>query len=354
MNVARRGLVYLMKNERRQGVVEGEADLGAWLFRRTALSGILPAWSIGTDVEEPRFSKGPYEVLPQPSGYYGLFQDVVSAYYEIYDAPPPPEGRSYRLTSRLIGADGDTVFTAHDSLHVTEGTAWPHALAIDVATLAAGHYLLSLELRSADTADPPPTTVADVDILWSAESWGAYAEDDYDVESKVLLSNEDALAFSALPLGAKEARLQELWRSVDPTPETAENEAYLEFLRRVQHANVHYTVFDRGMFSDRGRVYIRYGEPDEIRIERLPVNDRTLGVALNQEIPSESSRRVSNQDSGIVDTRPFEIWTYNFRGNEIVPRRGISETGNNLKFVFVDDQGYGDYMLRYSSTAGMH
>jgi GWxTD domain-containing protein len=352
LNVARRGLVYSMKNEKRQGQVEGDVDLGAWLFQRPAVSGVLPAWTISTDVAEPRFAKGPYEVLPQPSGAYGLYQDVCSAYYEIYDDPPPPEGRSYRLSSILMNAKGDTVFAAHDSLRVTEGSAWPHAVAIDVSRLAAGRYQLRFGLESSDAGSKPASTMTEIDILWSAASWAPYASDQYEVEARVLLSAEEALAFESLPLGTKEARLQELWRSVDPTPETAENEAYLEFRRRVRHANVNYTVFQRGMFSDRGRIYIRYGEPDEIRMERLPVNDNTLSRSLGGEIPTESEGRLTKRESGIVDERPFEVWTYHLRGNEIVPRRGLSETGSSLKFVFVDDQGYGDYILRYSSTLG--
>ncbi|HSQ61354.1 MAG TPA: GWxTD domain-containing protein [Acidobacteriota bacterium] len=352
LSVPRRGLVYSMKNEKRQGTVEGEVDLGAWLFQSPAMSGVLPAWTISTDVEVPRFAKGPYEVLPQPSGAYGLYQDVCSAYYEIYDTPPPPEGRSYRLTSHLIGTAGDTVFTSLDSLRVTEGSAWPHAVAVDVSRLAAGHYRLWFGLESSDAGSRATSTATEIDILWTAASWAPFASDIYEVEARVLLSAEEALAFESLPLGTKEARLQELWRSVDPTPETAENEAYLEFRRRVRHANVNYTVFQRGMFSDRGRIYIRYGEPDEIRMERLPVNDNTLSRSLGGEIPTESERRLTKRESGVVDERPFEVWTYHLRGQEIVPRRGLSETGSSLKFVFVDDQGYGEYILRYSSTLG--
>jgi hypothetical protein len=32
----------------------------------------------------------------------------------------------------------------------------------------------------------------------------------------------------------------------------------------------------------------------------------------------------------------------------------MSEMVQGLKFVFVDEQGYGDYILRYSSAADMH
>jgi GWxTD domain-containing protein len=354
LNVARQGLVYIMKSQKRQGEVNGVIDLGKWLFAKPAVSGILPAWSIRDQTEETRFAKGPYDVQPQPSGYYGLYQNVLSAYYEIYDRTPPPEGRRYRLTSRIVAAKGDTVFTSQDSLRVTEGEAWPHALAIDVSSLPAGHYWLQLSLDSSDPDSRPARSATEFDILWSRDSWTPYAADGYEVSARVLLSAEDEIGFRALPMGEKETRIDSLWRSVDPTPDTAENEAYREFQRRIEHANANYTVFDKGMFSDRGRVYIRYGEPDEIRIERLPVNDRTLGFAITNEIPKESQGTLSNPNSGIVDTRPYEIWSYQLRGQELVPRQGLSETGHELKFVFVDEQGYGDYILRYSSATDMH
>lgn len=354
LNVARRGLVYAMKSQKRQGEVNGVVDLGKWLFAKPSLSGIIPAWSIAPRTEESRFGKGPYEVLPQPSGFYGLYRDVFSAYYEIQDAPPPVEGRRYSLTSRIVAASGDTIFTSRDSLRVTEGEAWPHALAIDLSAIPAGHYLFHLSLESSDRGARPATSVMEFDVLWNAESWTPYAADGFEVAAKVLLSAEDEMAFRRLPMGAKEVRIQELWRSVDPTPETAENETYQEFLRRLEHANVNYTVFERGMFTDRGRVYVRFGEPDEVRIERLPVDDKTLGFAISGEIPREAESQISKQNRGIVDTRPFEIWSYQLRGKEIAARRGLSATNNALKFVFVDEQGYGDYILRYSSTSGMH
>jgi hypothetical protein len=32
----------------------------------------------------------------------------------------------------------------------------------------------------------------------------------------------------------------------------------------------------------------------------------------------------------------------------------MNEISSGLKFVFVDDQGYGDLRLDYSSTSGLH
>ena len=65
-------------------------------------------------------------------------------------------------------------------------------------------------------------------------------------------------------------------------------------------------------------------------------------------------RQVVDTTSGTVDDRPYEIWTYDMKGKELVPRFGTNEISSGVKFVFVDEQGYGEYTLKYSSTSGAH
>jgi len=353
MNSDRQGLVYKIKNQQRQGTVEGTVDLGAWLFQNPALSGIEFAWEIRERTEDASFAKGPYEVMPHPSGYYGRFQDAVSAYYEIYDVPPPPEGKIRLVSCSILSTTGDTLFSSLDSLRTTEGTAWPHALSVDVSRFAAGHYRMTLTLED-ETHRAIATTTGEFDVLWSLDSWRSDATDFYEVTATTLLPADSVFVFRQLPMGQKENWIERLWRNADPTPETASNEKRDEFRRRVDYANAHYTIFERGMFSDRGRVYIRYGDPDDIKQERMPVAGETLGYQLGSEIPPVSQQQVTNTDSGVADSRPYEIWTYDFQGRQLVPRFGLNEIANRMKFIFVDDQGYGEYTLKYSSNSGIH
>ncbi len=352
MNVARRGLVYQLKNKRKQGEVEGDIDMSEWLFRNPGVSGIEFAWGIRERTAETLFGKGDYEVLPHPSAYYGVFRDVLSAYYEIYDAPPPPEGRAYGLRTMILATDGDTLLESLDSLRAKEGAAWPHVLHVDIASLQSGHYRLRIDLlRNED--GPIATTQAEFDVLWDPESWSSDAVDLYEVAASTLLSQEEAYAFRGLSRGEKEARLADLWRSIDPTPDTAENELRRTFKQRVDYANTHYTIFEKGMFSDRGRIWIQFGEPDEIQVERIPVSEKTLGIVVEGQIPKSSKDLLTKPDRGVVDTRPYEIWTYHLRGHEMVPRHRMNEISGGMKFVFVDEQGYGEYTLRYSSVSGV-
>ncbi|TMQ58945.1 MAG: GWxTD domain-containing protein [Candidatus Eisenbacteria bacterium] len=352
MNVARRGLVYQMKNKKRQGEVQGDIDMSEWLFQDPALSGIEFAWAIQERTPETPFAKGSFEVLPHPSAYYGAYQDMLSAYYEIYDTPPPPEGRAYRVSTMIFSSAGDTLLESLDSLRVTEGAAWPHTLHADVASLPAGHYRLRIDLLHGE-GRPIASSQGEFDMLWEADSWASDAADLYDVTAQTLLSQDEAYRFRQLSRGEKEARLADLWRAIDPTPDTAANELRSDFRRRLAYANAHYTVFEKGMFSDRGRIWIQFGEPDDIKIERLPVSDKTLGYVVDGQIPKASKDILTKPDQGVVDTRAFEIWTYNLRGHEMVPRHRMNEISAGMKFVFVDEQGYGDYTLRYSSVSGV-
>ena len=76
---------------------------------------------------------------------------------------------------------------------------------------------------------------------------------------------EDALEDSA---GKLDSLIEEFWNSRDPTPMTETNEVKQTFYERLAAANKKFNEFKEGWRTDRGKVYIIYGEPDEI--ERHP------------------------------------------------------------------------------------
>ena len=58
--------------------------------------------------------------------------------------------------------------------------------------------------------------------------------------------------------------IKQFWLRRDPTPGTEKNEFQEEHYRRVAFANTHFASSVPGWKTDRGRVYIVYGPPDEI------------------------------------------------------------------------------------------
>lgn len=107
-----------------------------------------------------------------------------------------------------------------------------------------------------------------------------------------------------LKLADKEMRdslWQGFWNQYDPTPNTANNERESEYFSRIVYAEEHFSFGDKGWRSDRGKIYVKYGPPDEI-----------------QSRPYELS------------SRPYEVWLY---------------YKINLKFIFYDRHGFGEYLL---------
>jgi GWxTD domain-containing protein len=154
----------------------------------------------------------------------------------------------------------------------------------------------------------------------------------------------------------QERVMDAFWRRRDPTPETAENEARQNFFERVDFANRTFGRYGlgKGMFSDMGRVFIRYGEPGEVLKQVIPSRDNTLAEVV-RDLAAVDRRvvgSVSDKQIG-VDMRPFEVWIYEGE----IPLPPEAEPGANraprtrkrLVFLFVDEQWLGDFRLRYST-----
>ena len=55
--------------------------------------------------------------------------------------------------------------------------------------------------------------------------------------------------------------INKYWKDKDPSPETPENELLIELNERVRFSNKNFSILMHGWRSDRGRIYIIYGEP---------------------------------------------------------------------------------------------
>jgi hypothetical protein len=107
------------------------------------------------------------------------------------------------------------------------------------------------------------------------------------------------------------------------------------------------------MDSDRGRTYILYGEPSEIRREVMPTNGLQVDDIAKEIAATEGFEQavpLKGRGPG-GDMRSFEVWTYDLLGNpsataakNLGPRKPMRRI-----FVFVDEEGYGNYVLRYTN-----
>ena len=63
-------------------------------------------------------------------------------------------------------------------------------------------------------------------------------------------------------------------RETDPDPATRVHEGLQNYFARIQYANQNYREEGQGWLTDRGMVYITFGEPEELRIDPQRMNQR--------------------------------------------------------------------------------
>ncbi|HNX37555.1 MAG TPA: GWxTD domain-containing protein [Candidatus Cloacimonadota bacterium] len=131
-----------------------------------------------------------------------------------------------------------------------------------------------------------------------------YSQKDQLAQIRYIATQAEWQVLRKVPSDKYSEAIEQYWTLHDPSPGTLRNEAREQFYQRVLIADERYSLHKKlkGWVSDRGRIYIKYGDPDEISSENLPLN-----------------------------AYPYIIWHYYSR---------------NLEFIFADVGGFGQYQLR--------
>jgi GWxTD domain-containing protein len=345
----KRGIGYIGRKVTESVTVEGALVIpGADAGRD--LSDPEFVWAQGSSARAVAFQRGDHATVPNPERLFGLLATELRADFIARGAA---DGRAWHWRARMLDAKG-AVVAQQESTQAVAAARCSGTVDLDVSTEPAGGY--DLEVAAWQEGDAAPVVRrSHFSIAWHAGSWMVDPAD-IDDAAHFLLSAEEEESFARLHPGEREQYMDQFWRRRDPTPATAENEARNEFLARIEHANQNFTGPNhvRGMFSDMGRVFIRYGDPDEVLKQVIPAGDETLNEAIRALELSEDRPTGDVNQKGIGgDQRPFEVWIY--QGNvgappDVDPKaRKQIRNRRRLVFLFVDEHGYGDYTLRYST-----
>ncbi len=113
--------------------------------------------------------------------------------------------------------------------------------------------------------------------------------------------------------------IEAFWQRRNPNPDSEDNEFKDEHYRRIAYANEHFPAGIPGWKTDRGRIYIVYGPPDEIEAH-----------------PSGGAyQRPMEEGGGETSTFPFEDWRYRY----------LEGIGQEVIIEFVDDCMCGAYEM---------
>ncbi|RKZ31778.1 hypothetical protein DRQ36_00960 [bacterium] len=280
------------------------------------------------------FTINGYRMLPNPSREYGASLPTLYYYVEFYypeyfnyDVGRPAEGFNSRadtadcvlskwvireMTGELIGeSEAETIEVESAEMYIING--------LNIVSLPDGEY--ELILTATDPVNETNVSSSrEFAVRWPSREEitrkqlaGAALEQEYNYVAYLLNTSEKAF-YKKLTDDGKSEFLIRWWEKHDPTPNTPENEYRDEIIERWLISNAAFGHGDgkgeSGWRTDRGRVYIIYGPPDNI--ERAPMS---------------------------MDSNPWEQWDYfNLQGGVI--------------FVFADVLGIGDYRLLHSTASG--
>jgi GWxTD domain-containing protein len=139
-------------------------------------------------------------------------------------------------------------------------------------------------------------------------------------EVPYIITDDERAAFKKLSTDdEREQFVEQFWERRNPNPGSPENEFKEEYYRRIAYANEHYASGIPGWRTDRGRIYIMYGPPDEV--ESHPSGGTYV--------------RPPEEGGGETSTYPFEQWRYRY----------IDGIGTNIILEFVDPTMTGEYHL---------
>ena len=352
LRARRRGLLYLFTKERKMGVAEADIEISAPLPGTLSMSDIQFAWSIspGQPGGSESFAKSGFDVIPNPPRSYGLRRGTLFAYFEVYDQTEFALKSSrvfYEVVTSILDVDREVVLSDTQKV-VSPSHQWVHTIATDISELSAGSYWLRAEIWQ-EEGQNRLLREKEFSVLWYDASWRKSDRDVLD-EASLFLDDRHFKEFKRMNTGERESFLENFWKRLDPTPGTARNEIKEEFDRRVAYANAQFSFFTKGMLSDRGRVYVKYGEPDIIEKQVVPTTGDAADLLLQQSpVMDNIERKVSPKQVG-NDRRSYEIWIYNMRGNPLFPTHEQTMTQTlGMKFFFVDDTGAGNYVLESTS-----
>jgi GWxTD domain-containing protein len=136
-----------------------------------------------------------------------------------------------------------------------------------------------------------------------------------------IISPEERSAFLQLETNEeREQFIEQFWLRRSSNPDLPDNEFKEEHYRRIAYANEHFASGIPGWKTDRGRMYIVWGPPDEI--ESHPTGG--------------TYDRPPEEGGGSTSTYPWETWRWRYL-------EGMGE--QNVIMEFVDPSSTGEYHL---------
>lgn len=258
-----------------------------------------------------RFIRGGMRFDVEPHHIFDSASDkAIFMYYELRNFQVTAEGRSKINESIVIMRNGEEVQSLNASI-AEASSVIARIKEIPIIDLDAGLYDVIMAVK--DEISGKSMQVQD--FFSVVEHSGRLVRMLNDDEKefmliKYFLHDIKGSMWNSLSETGKRNFINRFWTSRDPDPSTSVNEFYDEIKDRMAYANQHFDFFKDGWETDRGRIYLKYGAPAEIKKGET-------------EFTMESQSR-----------NDYIIWKY--------------EGALMTSYVFLDNRATGNYRLIYS------
>jgi len=269
--------------------------------RLPVLSNIELASLVKIDSVGGKFTKGKMRIIPNPDLNFGGAYELVYVYYEGYNLSQ--DTFSYELSYRILSENKSVIKSFPEEIKKKSDLYFANTFAFSTKGLMPGKYSLKLKLTDYGSGNQDSIEkyfwiikkdTAQLAMRNSQLSVGGNLN--YQQEIRFLATPSELNQYKSLSEIGKNEFLRKFWQKHN----------LQEFINRVKFVDSKYGLGRiLGRDADRGRIYIKYGPPDEVVAHTM-----------------------------IEHTKPHEHWYYYSRG---------------FHFIFIDIRGNNNFQLIYSN-----
>ncbi|MCK4352759.1 GWxTD domain-containing protein [candidate division WOR-3 bacterium] len=249
--------------------------------------------------EEGKFIKNGLQIIPHPQAIFGKRYSILYIYAEIYNLK---KDSPYKVDYLIFNTSGKIVKKLPAKSSIPKASDIAETGGINIITLKEGTYIFKLQITQDNKTIQKERPFYIVKGLKNREEFKLTAEElkYYDLIQYVATSKELEF-YNNLSEEAKPNFLVSFWRKVGKS-------LLNTLISRIKYADAHFpSINELGRDSAKGRIWIKYGKPDEI-----------------ESYSADPSYRACDK------------WLYYSKGG--------------MTFIFVDKSSCGRYTLVWSNT----
>ncbi len=277
-----------LNSEDKKGVVQGTRKITADDY---LMSDILMAKAIFLDTTGAYLTKGNLKIISNPSCIFNEGTKNLFVYYELYDIIS--DTSKYLICYTIVDTTGKIIRKITRTMEKNFSNQAIN-LGFNIETFKPGDYVLRISVIDSSSGRSFEKSV-NFRVKKSREKVELTEEMPYYDGIEYFVNSQEYKRFLGLEDEGRKMYLKKFW----------EKHNYYEISQRYEYADGHFQEGTKpGSKTDRGRVYIRYGAPDEM------------------------------ENKQFEESKPYEYWQYY----------------NGLEFIFVDVRGTQEYTLVWTNA----